>query len=142
MKPLLQDRPQISAEQVGTPLVVPGQTFPHPPQLLVVLSGVSQPLAAIASQLPKPMLQAARAHEPVEQEALAFANAQAAPHAPQLLRLSSGVSQPSAAIASQLSKPVLQAARTQVPVEQEGLAFGNAQASPHAPQLLTSSSTH
>jgi hypothetical protein len=86
---VLQDEPQVPAEQVGAPLDVPGQTFPHAPQLLVVLSGVSQPLAAIASQLSKPMLQAARTHVPVEQEALAFANAQAAPHAPQLLTSSS-----------------------------------------------------
>jgi hypothetical protein len=53
-------------------------------------------------------LQAARTQVPVEQEALASANAQAAPHAPQLLRLSSGVSQPLAAKPSQSPNPELQ----------------------------------
>lgn len=40
--------------QVGEALVPPGQELPQPPQLLGVLSGDSQPLAELPSQLPKP----------------------------------------------------------------------------------------
>lgn len=47
--------------------------MPQPPQLVAVLVGVSQPFAALASQLPKPPLQAPSAHEPAEHRALALA---------------------------------------------------------------------
>ncbi len=40
--------------QVGEALGPLGQTVLQPPQLFTVLSGVSHPLAALLSQLPKP----------------------------------------------------------------------------------------
>jgi hypothetical protein len=73
---------------------------------------------------------------PVEQRALAFANAQAAPHAPQLPTVSSDVSQPLAAFPSQLAKPGLQLMSVQVPVEQEALALFSEHWVPQEPQLL------
>jgi hypothetical protein len=46
---------------------------PHIPQLPLELSGVSQPFVALPSQLPKPVVQPARAHAPAVHEALPFA---------------------------------------------------------------------
>jgi hypothetical protein len=65
--------------------------------------------------------------------------AQTCPQVPQLpVSVCRLVSQPLAALPSQLSKPALHAAMTQVPLEQAALALGKAQTCPHDPQLLAS----
>lgn len=68
--------------------------MPHAVQLPVVLSGASQPLDALKSQLPKPIAQLTSEHVPVEQLSVAFVSAQAVLHAPQWVRELSAVSQP------------------------------------------------
>jgi hypothetical protein len=72
------------------------QTFPHAPQLLMSAeTGFSQPLPAMPSQLPHPVLHDANVHVPVEQSPLAFGYEQLTPHPPQLFVVFSGCSQPS-----------------------------------------------
>ena len=80
------------------------QARPQTPQLaLLVLRLVSQPLAALPSQLPKPGLQLATVHAPAAQPAVALASEQAAPQAPQCAGVTvTLVSQPLAALPSQL----------------------------------------
>src|SRR5689334_5172700 len=66
-KGMLQMMPQLPPVQVAVPLVLL-QMLPQPPQLLmspVVL--VSQPFAALPSQLPKPALQLATVQVPPAQ---------------------------------------------------------------------------
>jgi hypothetical protein len=101
--------------QVAVPLVGAVQALPQRPQLLVVPSGVSQPLATTPSQLAKPVLQLPIAHAPEVQAAVPLGGAaQVTPHAPQLV-------------------VVLVAAH--MPLQQ--LCPG-VQRVPHAPQLFTS----
>jgi hypothetical protein len=59
-----------------------GQTLPHVPQFVIVLSAVSQPLLWLPSQLPQPLLQVG-AHEPLAHAVLPCALLQAAPQLPQ-----------------------------------------------------------
>lgn len=131
--------PQTPAAQVAVPPLGAAHARPHAPQLLtVVLVLVSQPLATIASQSPKPALQVSR-HAPLVHAAAWLAPAvQARPHAPQLARaVLMLVSQPFAAIASQLPKPALQVS-PHIEAPQEAVAFAPpAQAVAHAPQLVT-----
>ena len=49
-----------------------------------MLSGLSQPLALLPSQFPKPAVQPASWHTPPMQEAVPLANVHTFPHAPQL----------------------------------------------------------
>jgi hypothetical protein len=51
------EAPQMPELQIGVPPVTAGQEFPHMPQLLVVLSAVSQPFRRLPSQSPQPVLQ-------------------------------------------------------------------------------------
>jgi hypothetical protein len=67
---------------------------PHAPQSVVVASDVSQPVASLPSQLPKPAVHAPMAQVPVAQVALANARPQLDPQPPQLTSVVSGVSQP------------------------------------------------
>jgi hypothetical protein len=86
VEPALQVKPHVPAVQVAVPLAGVGQTWPQPPQLLTsVWVFVSQPFAALASQLAKPALQV-NPHVPPLQVAVALAGvAQTLPQAPQLL---------------------------------------------------------
>jgi hypothetical protein len=80
------------------------------PQLVtVVLRFVSQPFATLPSQLPNPVEQP-MAHVPPEHDGVPFAAEQGAPHAPQFAVLEFRlVSQPFAALPSQLPNPALHA---------------------------------
>jgi hypothetical protein len=74
----------------------------HAPQFAPsVFVFTSQPLAMLPSQLAKPELQLVMVQVPVEQDAVALAGLQAVPHAPQLVRELSWVSQPLVAFPSQ-----------------------------------------
>jgi hypothetical protein len=97
---------QLAIAQVPVPQVEVAfarlHATPQPPQFVSVFSAVSQPLAVTPSQLPKPALQPAIAHEPLPHVDIAFASAHALPHAPQFVLVVSGDSQPLPVIASQL----------------------------------------
>jgi hypothetical protein len=114
------------------------QTRPHAPQLDGVIARlVSQPLAALPSQSPKPGLHRATAQVPTLQLAVALAREHARPQAPQLVTLVSVlVSQPLAALPSQSPKPRPQVI-SQRPAAQRGVPFWLEQSAPHAPQCAT-----
>jgi hypothetical protein len=78
----LHDAPQIPALQIGVPPVTAGQTLPHVPQLLVVLSAVSQPFGRLLSQSPQPVLQLG-AQTAAAQLVVPCAFVHAVPQAPQ-----------------------------------------------------------
>ena len=99
---------------------------------------VSQPFAALPSQLPNPALHAATPHEPAEHAAVPFAAEHTVPHAPQLLTLVSRlVSQPSAEFWLQSACDALHVPPPPVhaPFVQDWPVL---HAWPQAPQLLTS----
>ena len=112
------------------------QATPQPPQFAVlVLRLTSQPLPGRRSQSAKPVLQV-NPHAPARHCAVALAGAgQALLHAPQwATAVWLSVSQPLVRLPSQLPKPVLQRSMAQVPASHEGVARGNAQLRPQAPQ--------
>jgi hypothetical protein len=119
---------------------------PHAPQCVALVTVlVSQPFAAIPSQSPKPTLQRCE-HTLVAHVAVWFGPAtHARPQAPQCaIAVRVSVSQPFAAMASQLPKPIAQVI-PQADIAQDGVAFGAvAHARPHAPQFaaLVVVSTH
>jgi hypothetical protein len=80
---------------------------PQPPQLLELVSGVSQPLASLPSQLPKPALHVPIAHEPLAHVAVALGREQLTPQPPQLLVVVRGVSQPLLMSPSQFPLPAV-----------------------------------
>jgi hypothetical protein len=133
---LVKPAPQTQAPAEHVEFVT--QAIPQPPQcVLLVATVVSQPFIALPSQLPKPMLHDAIAHEPVAHVAVALLRAQAAPHAPQFVSVLVGASQPFIAFASQLPKPMLHDCTAHVPVLHVGVAFGVAHATRHPPQFAT-----
>ncbi len=111
------------------------QDLPQEPQLEMEERGVSQPLAELPSQLPKPALQAPKAQEPLEHKAEALGKLQDLPQEPQLEMEERGVSQPLAGLPSQLPKPALQAPKAQEPLEHKAEALGKLQDLPQEPQL-------
>jgi len=89
---------------------------------------VSQPLATLPSQLPKPALHAASRQAPPAHAVVALGNAQIAPQPPQLPRLVLVlVSQPFVASPSQLAKPELQEPSVQTPLTQESVEWARLQ---------------
>jgi hypothetical protein len=96
----------------------------------------SQPLAAVASQSPKPALHIATVHAPAAHPAVAFATVHVRPHAPQLATsVAVATSQPLAAIESQSPKPALHVA-PHTPAAHAGAALGRvAHAVPQALQF-------
>lgn len=83
------------------------QTRPQAPQLLVVLTCVSQPAAEVQS--PKPVLQVPMVHTPlVLHVAAAFGKLHAVPQAPQSLNVVIDRSQPLPGKPSQSANPALQ----------------------------------
>lgn len=134
-KPELQVMPQDPATQLAVPLAVL-QAAPQAPQWLVlVLMLTSQPLAALASQLPNPELQA-MPQTPAVHDATPFVELQAFPHAPQLATLEFRfTSQPLAALPSQLANPALQV-MPQTPAVQNGVPLVLLHAVPQPPQWL------
>jgi len=99
---------QVPVEQLAAPFAFE-QVTPQPPQFALVVSSVSQPLAWLLSQLPKPTL-----HEPTwqvlfEHAAVALGTLHAWPQVPQFAaELVVLVSQPSSPLLLQSAKPVLQ----------------------------------
>jgi len=124
--------------QLAVPFVLL-HTVPQAPQLAaVVCVFVSHPLAALLSQLPKPLLHVPSAHEPVEHDSLAFARLHTAPHPPQFARVLRSVSQPLVPIPSQSPRPGEQVEPPHTPFTQFGVPACAGQTCPHAPQLFTS----
>jgi hypothetical protein len=137
--PAAHEPPQVPIAHVAVPPTGAGHTLPQRPQLVaVVLRLVSQPLAALPSQSPKPALQVSR-HAPAVQAAVWFAPAvHARPQAPQCMsEVPVLVSHPLALFMSQLPKPALQVS-PHMDAAHVGVAFAPAaHARPHAPQLVT-----
>jgi hypothetical protein len=75
-------------------------------------------------------------HDPDEQESVACARLQVAPHAPQLVSVVSAVSQPSLGSPLQSPKPLLHEETPQVPATQFGVPPDTGQTFPQVPQLL------
>lgn len=132
-KPELQTGAQAPALQAVVPFGFV-QVVPQPPQLLTVLSGVSQPLLAAASQLPKPLLHVPSVQLPVAHDSEAFARLQGMPQPLQLVVVRMLVSQPSLGSPSQLEKPVLQLG-VQTPPLQAVVPLSLSQIVPQAPQF-------
>lgn len=88
--------------------------MPHVPQLVVVLSCVSQPLAGFRSQSAKPVLQVPLVQVPVLQLAAALGKLHATLHAPQSVFVLSGLSQPLLGRPSQFAKPLAQVEMVQL----------------------------
>lgn len=127
------------AEQLGDPLTVL-QACPQAPQCSAfVPRSTSQPLDAVPSQSAYPELHDWIAHAPFEQVGVAFGRLQALAQAPQLdtlvLRFTS---QPSVAFPLQSALGSTQPEVLQTPASHVGVAFGNEQTLPQAPQLSTS----
>ena len=111
--------------------------LPHVAQLVSVVSAVSQPFVAFASQLPKPASHDEMAQVPVPQVAVAFAREQAIPQLAQFAKVVSAVSQPLAVLPSQLPKPPLHAPIAQEPVEQLAVALVRLHAAPQLAQFAS-----
>jgi hypothetical protein len=118
-----------------------GQALLQAPQCaLLVCVLVSQPLAAIPSQLPKPVVQVPTPQVPAAQVCVVtLARAHARPHIPQCATaVWVLVSQPLAAIASQLPKFIAQAPTPQAPAAQVCVAtLARAHARSQPPQWET-----
>jgi hypothetical protein len=110
---------------------------PQLAQFASVVSAVSQPLAASASQLPKLALHVPMVQVPVEQLAAALARAHTVPQLAQFASVVSATSQPFESVPSQFPKPALHAEIAQEPVEHVGVALLRAQAAPHALQFVS-----
>jgi hypothetical protein len=90
-KPAMQVNPHAPAAQVVVALARVGQAFPHAPQCArLVAVSVSQPLAAIMSQLAVAPGQPVTVHRPATQSAVPLAAVQAIPQPPQWARLVCG----------------------------------------------------
>src|SRR5262249_59946250 len=103
-------------------------------------TAAAQPWPSILPQLPNPGVQAEMTPAEALQPATAWGSGgQAEPHPPQLLEsLAESVSQPLAALLSQLLNPMLQAESVQPPPMQAAMALGRLHALPQAPQLRVS----
>jgi hypothetical protein len=122
---------------VAVPFAVPHALLQAPQCSGLPVVIVSQPLAKLPSQLPKPALQT-MLHAPALHAATPFVDPQTVPQAPQFDRLlDSVVSQPFATLLSQLPKPALQLI-PQLPFVQLAVPFVELQAFVQLPQRLTS----
>lgn len=88
---------------------------PQPPQLMSVVTPVSQPVEGFESQLPQPVSHAPRVQVPVVHDSAAWSSAQGTPQAPQFVSVRMETSQPLDGFESQLPKPVLHDAKLQAP---------------------------
>ncbi len=134
---------QLLPEHAGSPCAT-SQAFPHAPQeVRVVRRSTSQPSSCFLLQSPKPAPQVESAHARSTHAASALLKLQDFLQAPQLVKVSVGVSQPSFAWPLQSPKPALHAI-AQLPAEQLGVPLSGPQTLKHAPQWLTllSTSTH
>jgi hypothetical protein len=124
------------------------QTSPHPVQFDVVERLVSQPFVsgAAVAQSAKPGSQPVYVQVvPVHAAPTLLVVSHAAPHAPQLLVVSVGVSQPfvSGGVVLQSAKPALHPVYTHVPATHDApRLFVVSHVCPHAPQLLAEPPTN
>jgi len=117
-----------------------GQAVPQVPQCEVLArTSVSQPLAGVMSQSPKPGSHAATAQAPATHDGVPLETEQRAPQRPQLeasLRVST--SQPFSGLMSQSAKPSSQV-KPHTPAAQLGRVWaGVGHALPHVPQFMMS----
>src|SRR5579883_1685929 len=115
------------------------QARPQPPQLLVVVSAVSQPsVCLLLLQSPKPALQAPLHTSFVQSGVAMLLFEQTSPHPPQLATVVIAVSHPSVCLLPlQSAKPALQAP-VQTPLVHTGVAMLLFEhTTPQPPQLLT-----
>jgi hypothetical protein len=128
---------QAPAMQPAVPLVLL-QTFPQVPQLeAFVFELTSQPLEYRPSQSLNGLVQLATAQLPALHAAVPFVTEQVVPHAPQLLVVSTAVSQPVDALPSQLPKPAEHCVTWQLPVEHDSVALARLHAVAQAPQCAS-----
>jgi hypothetical protein len=136
-------KPHVPAVHVGDALARAGHA---PPQTLqwsgFVCRLTSQPSNAEPLQLPKPIVQAASEHIPLEQTLVALGALHTFPQLPQFMAsFATTASHPSRLEPLQFAKPASHVPITHVPVEQFAIACGNEQALPHIPQLSGSPRT-
>ncbi len=138
-KLVLQVKPHVAPVHALLAFATAGHAAPHIPQLASdVRVSVSQPFAAIASQLPRPAAHDATVQIPAAHAAVANGSEHAVAHDPQLAtEVRKSASQPLAVLPSQLPKPALQLAITQAPATHDGVAFASKHAALQAPQLAT-----
>lgn len=121
------------------------QARPQPPQFERVRRSVSQPVATMLSQSPKPVSQRA-IPQPVELHTpLLFGGSQRMPQPPQSVReVRRLTSQPLVSLPSQSAKPMLQSVTTQLRLTQDHIASPPPQGIPQPPQcaVLVATSTH
>ena len=79
---------------------------PQPPQLVRVLSGISQPLPGVSSQSSQPLSQVVTWQVPVAQLGVPCAVLHERPHMPQFTSVLSSVSQPLLRLPSQSPQPI------------------------------------
>jgi hypothetical protein len=110
---------------------------PHVPQwAALVRVSASQPLAALPSQLAKPVAHAVIAQAPAVHAPVPLAGLQARPHAPQWVVVSRVASQPLAALPSQSPRPAAQATPQAPALHAAVPPVVAAQARPHVPQWV------
>jgi len=124
-------------EQEAIPFTLLHAALQAPQCARLVWVLVSQPLGSSASQFPKPALQEAMAHEPVEHVATAFMREQGTPHPPQFVNEVNAVSHPLELSPSQLPTPGLHTVHVHTPAAQAAEPPGQSQMFPHVPQWFT-----
>jgi hypothetical protein len=122
-KPSVQAGAQAPALHIVVPCWFVHMTA-QAPQFWFVLSGASHPVAGLLSQSSKPLTQPSSWQVPVPHDTTPFGRLHAVLHAPQLISVLSGVSQPVIMSLSQLSNPVVQLAIWHIPPEQTSTALG------------------
>jgi hypothetical protein len=105
------------------------------PQSATVFVAFSQPSESVPLQLPKLALHEPMRQLPVVQVGVAFARVQVLPQAPQLVVVSSGVSQPFGRLESQSPKPLPVQSGTQTPAVHVFGAVTWEQTMPQPPQF-------
>jgi hypothetical protein len=95
----------------------------------------SQPLVGTPSQFANPGSHDESEHDPDAQDSVAWARLHVDPQAPQLVRVVSGVSQPSPASPLQSPKPVLHVETPHTPATQFGVPPATGHTFPQVPQL-------
>jgi hypothetical protein len=136
--PALHTIAQLPRVHDGVPLALLHAAPQAPQWLVLVLVLVSQPLAALLSQLPNPALQDTSAQVPVPHVAVAFDRLQVAPHEPQSDRVVTTVSQPLLVLPSQFPQPLVHSPMLQTPPKHSAAAFVKLHALAQRPQFCTS----
>jgi hypothetical protein len=134
-------KPELQVDSVHVPVEHDAAAFgrlqdaPQAPQLVSVVSAVSQPLAEFPSQSPRPLLQLETPQVPPTQFGVPPAAGHTCPQVPQLVMLVAVlVSHPFRALPSQSPNPAAQVG-THAPAVHAVLPFELVQATPQAPQF-------